>query len=585
MHFPDLLRVRRCGFAARLVPMLAALSLCACGTQGPSTLPATPSGSQPAQTVRIPATIIIKIPAPSSSSGRLRTPRYVSSATRSMRVTVVNHADQSAVSDQTVDLTPTSQGCASTLASTQCTLTLALAPGAYDAAISTFDGTGGSGTVLSRGQLVNFTIVPGTANQILLALSGIPHRVRVTSFAPGVRGSQFAGFTQYGVGALPFAIAPLDGDGNFIVGPGAPTFAVALTSGAGYTITSPVPTAPNTFSLTPPGSEGQTAGFSVTALFADDTCAQPGAVCTSAFSVKNHLQKIFVSGATGTFPMTLGTVLELTPPFTGSPVAMALQAPPLGVALDGGGNVFALTANSTVQRFAPPYTGAATTFGSGLFFALTLAVDGGGTVFVGDFKTSVKVYVPPYSAAPAVISDNVNGPQSLALDAGGNLYVGDYYGLNVTIYAPPYTGAATVISTLGASPTGIALDAAGDLFVANGINTVQVFSPPYTSAPLIVSNGVSFANYLTVDADGNLFVANAVGGTVTIYAPPYTGSPIVVHTPVSINPGALAVDLSGDLYVANKDTGTVTMFSPPYTGAGTTVTNALSSASGIVIAP
>ncbi|MDB5042525.1 MAG: hypothetical protein JWN27_3251, partial [Candidatus Eremiobacteraeota bacterium] len=54
---------------------------------------------------------------------------------------------------------------------------------------------------------------------------------------------------------------------------------------------------------------------------------------------------------------------------------------------------------------------------------------------------------------------------------------------------------------------------------------------------------------------------------------------------VSINPGALAVDVSGDLYVANKDTGTVTMFSPPYTGAGTTVTNALSSASGIVIAP
>ena len=49
--------------------------------------------------------------------------------------------------------------------------------------------------------------------------------------------------------------------------------------------------------------------------------------------------------------------------------------------------------------------------------------------------------------------------------------------------------------------------------------------------------------------------------------------------------GALAVDLSGDLYVANNDTGTVTMFSPPYTGAGTTVTNALSSASGIVIAP
>ena len=42
--------------------------------------------------------------------------------------------------NQTAALTPTSGGCASTLASTQCTLQVALTPGSYTATLSTYDG-------------------------------------------------------------------------------------------------------------------------------------------------------------------------------------------------------------------------------------------------------------------------------------------------------------------------------------------------------------------------------------------------------------------------------------------------------------
>lgn len=63
--------------------------------------------------------LTIKVPNASSTQSTERRPQYVSPATQSMTVAISGPTDV----NETANLTPTSSGCASTLASTLCTLT------------------------------------------------------------------------------------------------------------------------------------------------------------------------------------------------------------------------------------------------------------------------------------------------------------------------------------------------------------------------------------------------------------------------------------------------------------------------------
>ncbi|MGD1068105.1 MAG: hypothetical protein ABR975_14955, partial [Vulcanimicrobiaceae bacterium] len=252
----------------------------------------------------------IAVPKATGTASARRMPRYVSPATTSMTVNVVTDPGAVSVVSETVSLTTTSSGCSSTLASTVCTLSITLAPGSYDASISTADA---SATELSHGQLVDFTIAEGQTNTVALTLSGIPASVQVIGSALAVHGSQSAGFTLYGLVAQPLVVEALDPDGNVIVGPGSPTFTVASVSGSGFTIANPTTTAPNTATLTPPGTNGTTEVFSVTAAYGDGTCALSGAVCSATFTVKNDVQTMFLASETN------NKVLEYAPPYTGAP--------------------------------------------------------------------------------------------------------------------------------------------------------------------------------------------------------------------------------------------------------------------------
>ena len=129
---------------------------------------------------------------------------------------------------QTINLTPATEGCAPSLASTVCTRTLALAPGRYTTAISTYDAIGGGGTVLSSGQNLSVHIAAGAANQLQMTLNGIPHAILVSWLTPGVRGSQGLGFTIFGNTAQKFDVIATDADGAPIVGPGAPVFTTSI---------------------------------------------------------------------------------------------------------------------------------------------------------------------------------------------------------------------------------------------------------------------------------------------------------------------------------------------------------------------
>jgi hypothetical protein len=495
-----------------------------------------------------------------------------------MHISVVTDPGGASVLSETVGLTPTSTGCTSTLASTNCTLNVDLAAGSYDAVISTYDA---SNAELSAGQDINFTIVAGHANQILFTLSGIPAAIRVASASPAVHGAQDSGFTLYGVGAQKFAAEALDADGNVIVGVGSPTFSVAAVGGSGFTVTAPATTTPNTFALSPPGNNGQGATVTVTAAYGDGTCSTAGAVCSTNFTVKNDVQTLFVQNGSN------NRVDMYTQPYTGAPVQITNgMNGPVSIALDPTGRLFVSNVNGrNVNVYAPPYTGAPiASAGTGVLGEPSaLAVDKSGYLFVADVAYGVvDVFTPPYSGAPITISNGISFPCSLAIDDAGNLYIGDTNNQNVGQYMPPFTASSAPTLTMSTGvPQQLAFDRTGNLFVLNGTN-VDMFAPPYTGAGTTITSGMNSPFEIALNGTGALFTAND-DGSIAIDNAPYTAAAQLID---SVPDAAqIVLDGTGTLLVdnANGAGSGLYLFAPPFTGAPTIITTGSWSRIGTMI--
>jgi len=574
---------------------IALVVLAGCAGRG-AVPPGSTDAATPAARARGTARFTIAVPRMSSAAGARRTPRYVSPATASMTIAVTTDPGGTSVVNETVGLTPTSTGCSSTLASTQCTLTITLPIGTYDATIATYDGANATGNELSQGQAVDFTIAEGHANDVVLTLSGIPASLRVSSPAYAVHGSQSEGFTLYGTAAQKLLAEALDPDGNVIIGPGAPSFTVASLNGSGYTIVNPTATTPNTLTLTPPGTNGQSEVFSLTAAYGDDTCSLSGATCSATFSVTNDIQTLYVAAGTNVATYTL--------PYTGVATLAIITNPqtPQGLALNAAGDLFVSTTGTTneVQVYTPPYYDAPATFGDGSLRPGAMVLNAAGDLFVGysAYPTpdyAVAEYAPPFTGGESpttTITSGVQLPREVAMDTGGHLFVGDFVSSTVTVYAPSYTGTPTTISTGSAEPGALAVDAAGDLWVAFDYpgyvgDSVDEFVPPFTAgmAPTVtISNGIDIPEAIAFDGTGNLFVAND-NGTVTEYKPPFASgmSPALTISNAS-GDWALAFDGAGNLFVQLQGRSAVLEYAPPYTGAPTTITTS-GSPNAILLSP
>jgi streptogramin lyase len=564
----------RVGIAAALTRAAlagsAAATLAACS--GAGSLP-THGAAQPASHARGAVKFTIAVPKASAAAHR-RAPRYVSPATVSTTVDIVTDPGGSPVVQETVGLTPTSQGCSSTLASTICTLSLSLAPGSYDATVSTADA---SANTLSAGQLLDFSVTAGQTSTIALVLNGVPTALQIVGTAPAIHGTQSAGFFLYGAAPESWTVRALDADGNIIVGVGAPTFTVAASSGSGFSITNPSTTTPNVFSLNPPGVNGQAEIFALTAAYPDSTCTTSGAVCSATFAVTNVLQNLFVGNLT--------SVTEYAYPWYGAPtvtISTGIDEPTAMVMDKSGDLIVANLIGNDVEEYQQPYTGAPTTIGATSVDGPTaMVLDPSQNLFVANSSGggTVTEYAPPYTGTPTATIRGLFSPQSLVLDAYGDLFVSNYATNTVTEYTPPYGSTPAVTISNGVNgPFGIAMDTAGDLFVANySINTVTEYAPPYTGAPVVTMTGQLDEPYrIVLDQYGDVFVSNigSASGNVQIFAPPYTGTPTVVHYGTS-GPENMAFDGLGDLWVTNNTGSTVTGYPPPYSGNPGTITTGI----------
>jgi hypothetical protein len=275
--------------------LLAATAACSQGAGSP----ALPSASNPIATDAVAsnhrrvakATLVIRVPR-KKHHRRGGHPSYVSPSTASLEYEIDNGPQQ------TIALSTSNPACTvvGPISYLQCAIDMSLTLGKHSFNFSAIDA---KQNVLSANARVTYTVTPGIVNHIPVILGGLASSFAVAPLSPYVGGSQSAGFNIYGSASKAFSIVPLDVDGNFIIGPGAPQPVVQATP-ANTTMNTPSPSSPNvwtftsTFTATNPAVPSQST-LSVSATPVPDGI---GAVVTASVPLNLYQPWLYVNSCT-----------------------------------------------------------------------------------------------------------------------------------------------------------------------------------------------------------------------------------------------------------------------------------------------
>jgi hypothetical protein len=521
------------------VLVTAAVLLSACNGGGGITAPVTANAhAGPVASGYAKTQFTITIPQ-ATHAAAIRRAQYISPATQSLTINVTGTGSTTTPAGfpQSINLTPTSNGCTATLASTQCSLSFSFAPGTYAATISTFDQTNAAGNVLSAGQALPFTVVAGTNNAIAMTLGGIPASIVVTPLAPGYLRGSASGLKLYGPATQSVVIEALDADGNVIAGAGSPSIALTPSSSGLLAVGGGTTAAPNVFTLkapvtgspalvtpggltlgitaTPPSSSGGSA-LSATVPLSILHSAVIGADCQiTCFGASNLPDSVlvFYDGTTAAPNVTLTNGIV-------NPQSAAVDANGTLIVYDQNGG------NGTFVEFAPGFTSS-----SSPTLSITppyagnggIAVDASGSLYVAsDYDIqlatpqngSVAIYPAGSGTASLTITNGVQGATGVAVDASGTVYVANQLGASVTEYpAGSTTPSVTLTNGLsGLYPYGVAVDSSGTVYVSvNNYNTYHssiIVYPAGSSSPSATIPVGIYAFGIAVDAAGSIFAAN-----------------------------------------------------------------------------
>jgi hypothetical protein len=310
---------------------------------------------------------------------------------------------------------------------------------------------------------------------------------------------------------------------------------------------------------------------------------------------------------------------------------------PWGVAVDGTGNVYVADSyNSTVRKVTPAgvvttLAGSAGLYGSAdgtgaaarFSYPLGVSVDGSGNVYVADMYNSTIRKVTPAGvvttlAGSAALTGSADGtgstarfnqPYGVTVDGAGNVYVADTSNFTIRKVTP-----AGVVTTLAGSvgqpgsidgtgsaarfygSLGVTADGPGNVYVADqGNNTIRKVTSSGVVTTLVgggagqygsVDGTGSAARFfqprgVAADGSGNVYVADTTNNTIrkvtpdgVVTTPAGTtgrlGSADGMGSAAKFNyPKGVAVDGSGSAYVADTYNNTIRKISPA--GAVTTL--------------
>lgn len=254
---------------------------------------------------------------------------------------------------------------------------------------------------------------------------------------------------------------------------------------------------------------------------------------------------------------TCTVVVAFTPQYAGTRFGAVVLADSSGNVL---GTAYLEAAGVAPQISFPP--GTKTTIASGFYWPVGVAVDGAGDVFVADGGQAAVFEESPSSGSYTQmrIPGTFSGPVGVSLDGAGNLYVADDGG---SVYKEAMANGTYTQSQIGSgfrAPWGVAADGSGNVYVADVSGAVYKETPANGSySQTQIGSGWHSPNSVAVDGAGNVYVADwgtYVNGTecgvLEKLALQADGS--YVQSQIGgcfSDPYGVAVDGAGNVYVSN----------------------------------
>ncbi len=508
--------MKRLIFTASVALSLALVG-CGGGAGGAAALPGA-GGVHPTTDARV----VITVPQRTGTAAGSRAPAYVSPSTQSLTVAI----DGGAPTAQ--NLTPTSPNCSvgGPLSALTCTVPIAATAGSHTFTLSTYDALGGAGNKLSTNTVAQ-TIVANQTNSINVTLAGVPASLLVSPLGSGVgvSGSITSGLQLAGTLSVPFSVTTLDADGNFIIGPGAPTLAASITgasSGSGIAI-APNASNPNEFTVS-----AQTLGTGTLAVTATPIVAAAGAPLSANVPLTFVSLTTTVAGAAFSSGFVDGT--GTTALFSGDS----------GIAYDSAtGDLYVTDTSNCAFRSVSPGNGNAN---SGT--VVTLAGSGPAGCGLADGTGTAARF---------------NNPVGDAYDAAnGYVYVTDLTNCAIRQVAlgSGVAGSGTVVTVAGGGACGFA-DGTGP--AAKFLNPAGIAYDP-TNADLYVTDNANCTVRQIFPGNGTAGSAAVVtlAGSTTCGFTDGTGPAAQFK-----NPASIAYDpVNGDLYVTDNGNCAVRQVTP-----------------------
>ena len=298
------------------------------------------------------------------------------------------------------------------------------------------------------------------------------------------------------------------------------------------------------------------------------------------------------TGATRTSTLTIaGTTLTVTQagnsyvaanPLT-TLVSSGLNAP-IGVAVDGAGNVYFSDANNNAIKEWNAVSQTVSTLVSGLNNPAGIAVDGAGNVYFADFgSNAIQEWSSATQNVSTLVSSGLNEPIDVAVDSTGNLYIVNSGNDTIKEWNALTRSVSTLISSGLGTPRGVAVDAVGNVYVADDIdNVIKEWNAATHSLSTLVSSGLNFPHRLTVDASGNLYITDSDDSAVHEWNASTQSISSIVAAGLNA-PYGVAVDSSGNVYIV--DTNDNAIKERPRAFVSTTAFNEVAAAGSDAILP
>jgi hypothetical protein len=591
-------------FAPIIAAGLAASLLSACS--GAPSSPTIPSGAVAANIgAAAPGARRAKAPVRFRFKFPRRKPRhahYLSSQTLSISIGAFDGAHTKQYAAVVLDTSPGAGGCSALDQTTQtfsCTVALDVpaGPDAFD--VVAYDGVNAMGAKISALYDYQFDVVTGKANAVGMTLGAIPAAIgaqlvggtaaAVLAHADPNDNFQFGG-TGSGAAQL-VQVGTIDIDGDTIVGPGSPTYAIENPDPADLAI-APVAGSTGLFKLTPLHPTNSAIALTATATPA----AGSGDNTVLKMGMTARLEQIVFVANAGTNAITAYAPWSDPAPLFSITTSID---DPFGMRLDTAGNLYVVNLGGTLVEY-PAGSGTPSRTITGLAGPAFVALDVAGNIFVSVFsplKPAVEEFTPAGGNTPSrtltPATGGIAAPAGLAVDAAGNLYVANQGGsVGVSVFPPAVTATAPSFSfNAGMSkPQTLAFDASGDLYVANnGGDNVTKYAKTFSSSSAVAATFGSSATLdnpfrVAVDSHGNVYAGDSGIGTVVEYGNGGT----VARTLSGLGNGVndLALDANQSLYVAVASADTVSVFAAgSSTSPASTITDQVSMPQAVVVWP